>query len=70
MYIYSIILILETLSVWKMNIRVWFSHLVKRFKTDKLHLQFCQQYIYLYNTHFIPKVMVPINCLCLIIYYY
>lgn len=29
-----------------MNIRVWFSYLVKRLKTDKLHLQFCQQYIY------------------------
>lgn len=29
-----------------MNITVWFSYLVKRFKTDKLHLKMCQQYIY------------------------
>lgn len=32
-----------------MNITVWFSYLVKRFKTHKLHLQFFQQYIY--TTH-------------------
>lgn len=32
-----------------MNIRVWLSYLVKRFITDKLHLQFRQQYIH--TTH-------------------
>lgn len=32
-----------------MNISVWFSYLVKRFKTDKLHFQFRQQYIH--TTH-------------------